>query len=259
MIASKSCDSSPPSEDTATLAELLSKEAEGVHKGSQPLISLKKEILKTICKTNNFKSSTELPLTMIKTYLFDLDDTLIDTSIYARLYPKIISLIERKKTLKGAELDMKAISFGLKKNKFGRWDTGDLCGGLGLLEEYYAELETAIEIESVLHDTVEGIFAKLKKKGMKIGIVSNSMQRTIQAYLTKYKLAKYVDFIFSSEDAGCRKDNDLYWKKLIEKQQLKPQECLMVGDDELEDVQIPAKFGFKTFLIQKPVDLEKVI
>lgn len=196
---------------------------------------------------------------MIKTYLFDLDDTLIDTRIYAQLYPEILSLIKAKRKITGTELDAKATSFGLKKNKYGRWDTGDLCKALGLLDEYYKELEKLIEVEPVLHDAVEKTFKQIRAKKKRIGIVSNSMHKTIQAYLTKYKLAKYVDVVFSSDDAGCRKDNNLYWKKLIEKHQLKPKECLMIGDDELEDVQIPAKFGFNTFLLKKPADFRTII
>ena len=195
---------------------------------------------------------------MIKTYLFDLDDTLIDARIYAQLYPKILLLIENKKKLKGTDLDRAAESFGLKKNKYGRWDTGDLCKGLGLLNEYYRELEKLIEVEPVLHDSVEKVFTKVKKKRAEIGIVSNSMQRTIRLYLVKYGLTNHVDFIFSSDDAGCNKDNGNYWKKLLETEKLNSKECLVIGDDELEDVQVPAKFGFKTFLLRSPADLETV-
>ncbi len=195
---------------------------------------------------------------MTKTYLFDLDDTIIDTKIYAQLCPKILFMIKSKKKLTGTDLDATAASYGLKKNKFGRWDTGDLCRELGLLEEYYQELEKLIEVLPVLHNAVEKIFKQVKAKKKTIGIVSNSMHRTIQLYLKKYGLSKYIDFIFSSDDAGYRKDKDIYWKKLIEKQILKPQECLMIGDDELEDIQIPARFGFNTFLIKSPGDLEKV-
>ena len=194
---------------------------------------------------------------MIKIYLFDLDDTLIDTKIYAQLYPKILFMIKSKKKLTGTDLDAKAASFGLKKNRFGRWDTGDLCRGLGLLDEYYGELEKLIEVEQVLHDSVEKVFTQLKSKKRTIGIVSNSMHKTIQAYLTKYTLTKYVDFVFSSDDAKCRKDSDTYWSKLIKKYKLNPEESLMIGDDELEDIQIPASFGFNTFLIKIPKDLEK--
>mgnify|MGYP001576070778 CR=1 FL=1 len=195
---------------------------------------------------------------MIKIYLFDLDDTLIDTRIYAQLYPVILSMIEKKKKMKSTELDQAAQSFGLKKNKYGRWDTGDLCRELNLLEEYYQVLEKQIKVMPVLHDTVISVFKKIKSKKKKIAVVSNSMHKTIQLYLKKSGLTKYIDFIFSSEDAGCLKDNDLYWKKLIETKGLNPRECLMIGDDELEDVQIPAKFGFKTFLLRNSKDLEKV-
>lgn len=207
---------------------------------------------------NKFKSSYILLLVMIKIYLFDLDDTLIDTKIYAKLYPKIISMLGRKKKLKGTELNKVAESFGLKKNKYGRWDTGDLCKELGLLDEYYKELEKVIGVEQVLDDGVEQVFTKLKSSRKIIGIVSNSMHRTIQLYLAKYNLIKYIDFIFSSDDAGSRKDKDSYWKKLIEKHKLKTNECLMIGDDGLEDIKIPKKFGFKTFLIKNPADLQKV-
>lgn len=195
---------------------------------------------------------------MIKTYLFDLDDTLIDTKIYAHLYPIILAMIKEKKKLKGAQLEAKAVSFGLKKNKSGRWDSADLCKEFGLLEEYYAKLESLIEVKAVLYSQVEQVFTKLKKNEVKIGVVSNSRSRTIQLYLLKYDLSKYVDFVFSSDAAGCRKDSVLYWKKLIEKQKLKPQECLMIGDDHLEDQKIPAKLGFKTFLINYPADLQKI-
>ncbi len=117
-------------------------------------------------------------------------------------------------------------------------------------------MEKLIEVEPVFHDSVENVFTSLKSKKKAIGIVSNSMHRTIQLYLKRYNLSEYVDFIFSLDDAGCRKDNDIYWKKLIKKQKLKPSECLMIGDDELEDGQIPLKFGFKTFLIRNSNDLE---
>lgn len=195
---------------------------------------------------------------MIKNYLFDLDDTLIDTKIYARLYQKILSMIKSKKKLTGTDLDAKAASFGLKKNKFGRWDTGDLCRELGLLDDYYKELEKLIAVEQVLHDAVEEVFIKIKKNKQKIGIVSNSMHRTIQLYLKKYGLSKYIDFIFSSDDVGCLKNKEKYWETLVGRHDLNPQDCLMVGDDELEDIKIPASFGFNTFLIKNKKDLEKV-
>ena len=194
---------------------------------------------------------------MIKVYLFDLDDTLIDTKIYAKLYPKILPIIEKETGLKGSKLDQKARQLKLKENKAGRWDSGDLCRELGLLDQYYPELEKLIKVVPVLHNRVRFVFNQLRVKKRRIGIVSNSMRKTIKIYLKKYGLK--VDFVFSQDDAGCRKDQNNYWKKLIKKEKLNPEECLVIGDDKIEDVKIPLKFGFQTYHLKKPARLKEIL
>lgn len=196
---------------------------------------------------------------MIKVYLFDLDDTLINTKIYIELYGPILQLIENRTGLKDAKLDEKAKLLGLTKNKYQRWDTGDLCREFGLLDEYYEILERLISVIPVLHNTVKTVFKKIKTKGRRIGIVSNSMHKTIQTYISKYGLSNYVDFIFSEEDASFRKISDKYWKNLIEKEKLNPADCLVIGDNEKEDVEIPQKFGFRTYHLKDPLELKAVL
>ena len=83
------------------------------------------------------------------------------------------------------------------------------------------------------------------------------MTRTIKAYLNRYKLNDYIDFIFSIDDSGCKKRDEKYWKTLIEKKKLNPEECLVIGDDIIQDVKTPERVGFNTFLIKKPSDLKK--
>ncbi len=194
----------------------------------------------------------------IKVYLFDFDDTIISTKIYAELYQPLLKMIKSKLKLTDPQLNQKAEDLGLKKNKFGRWDTGDLCRELNLLEEYYQVLEKQIKVMPVLHDTVINVFKKIKAKKRKIAVVSNSMRRTVNAYLHKYNLEKYLDFTFMRDDAQCKKSDDTYWKTLIKKHKLNPKECLVIGDDPEQDGAIPEKFGFNTLIIKSPKDLEKV-
>ena len=193
----------------------------------------------------------------IKIYLFDLDDTIIDTKIYAKIYTPILNMIQKKLDLNNKQLDEKAKELNLEKNKFSRWDTGELCKELNLLEEYYKILEKQIKVMPVLHKTILNVFREIKKQNKKIGIVSNSMTRTIKAYLNRYKLNDYIDFIFSIDDSGCKKRDEKYWKTLIEKKKLNPEECLVIGDDIIQDVKTPERVGFNTFLIKKPSDLKK--
>lgn len=199
-------------------------------------------------------------IVVITTYLFDLDDTIIDSTIYARIYPQIISLIKFRFDLTSNDLDHKAQELGLKKNKFSRWDTGELCKKLGLLKEYYAILEEQIKVSPVLHNMVMTVFTNIKSRKKKIAVVSNSMTRTIQLYIKRYKLNNYLDFVFSYDDAQSnKKNNEKYWVILIQKHKLIPKECLVVGDDSEQDRNVPRKLGFQTFLLKKPEDLRQLI
>lgn len=196
---------------------------------------------------------------MIKCYLFDLDDTLIDSSIYHALYEPVMRRVRKELNISEKDLIIKLDSLKIRKNKIGNHDTGDACKRLGLLDIYYEELEKHIKIHHVLRDDVTGLFEHLRKNKKHIAIASDSMRKTICLYLDIYGLSDKIDFVFSAEDAGCKKDDGKYWEKLIEEHRLKPEECMMIGDNEIEDVEIPRRFGFKTFHIKKEDDLKRII
>jgi len=195
---------------------------------------------------------------MITTYLFDLDDTLINTAVYEKIYPYVIKKIRLQFKLTEEMLDKEAEKMGLKRNKYGHWDTGELCKGLDMLDMYYQELERAIEVDSFVDEKALYLVSNLKMRGKRIGIVSNSMHRTIQTYLKKYGLARYVDLVFSSDDAGCHKDQDKYWSQFLTKFNLKASECLMCGDNVEEDINKPRMLGFRTFHVLRPADLMRI-
>ena len=186
---------------------------------------------------------------MVSTYIFDLDGTLINIRIYSEMYLEILKLIESKLGLFGEELDIKAALFGLVKGDHGRYDSGDLCRELGLLAEYYEILDRHIKVRKRVHDDAFLVLSELKKKGLRVGVASNSMHRTIQSYLNKYDLLEFVDFIFSSEDAGRRKNDPVFWERLIAAEDLVPTECLIIGDSKLEDIEVPGTFEFNGFYV----------
>ena len=189
----------------------------------------------------------------ITTFLFDLDDTIIDSRIYAEIYQPILWMIKKR----GIDVEQEVRKLGLEKNRFGRVDTGDLCKKLGLLKEYYHIFSKHLEVIPSLKKEIIPVLKKLK--GKKIGIISNSMRQTIELYLNQYKLGEYFAFIFSFEDAGCKKHNDECWKKLIKMKSLNPKECLVIGDNPIDDEKIPKKLGFNTFLIKESKDLKQVL
>ena len=186
---------------------------------------------------------------MVKYYLFDLDGTLINVSVYAEMYPEILALIGSKRSLSKEEIFVKADESGLVLNEYDRYDSGELCKIFDLLEKYYVVLSKYVAVKKRVHSDAKLVLSSLKESGFVVAIVSNSMRRTILSYLEKYALDGYVDFIFSSEDAGCNKNDPLYWKKLIAAKELDVTECLVVGDNKYEDVKVPMELGFKSFYV----------
>jgi HAD superfamily hydrolase (TIGR01549 family) len=190
---------------------------------------------------------------MITTFLFDLDDTIIDGQIYAEMYQPVLTMIQEKT---GIAADKKAQEVGLQKNTFGRWDTGDLCRKLGLLEEYYRILEEHVRVREYLK---KEIFPLLEKISGKKGIVSNSMRRTIMMYIEKYGIKEHFDFVFSYDEAESSKKEEEYWQKLIATYDLVPKQCLVIGDNPVDDIAMPSTFGFHTLLINESKDFEKIL
>lgn len=196
---------------------------------------------------------------MINTYLFDLDDTLIDVKIYRELYGLILKSIKEELNLSDKEMEDLPGKLNLKMNSKGRLDTGEMCRKLGLLELYYEKLNKLIDVMPVLNEKVKEVFTSIAEQGKRIGIVSNSMDRTIRLYLRKYALMNFVDFIFSCDSTKSRKNDIKYWKKLIEFEKLAPEECLIIGDDPVEDVEVPESLGFNTKLVKNPDDFKELL
>ncbi len=192
---------------------------------------------------------------MPKNYLFDLDGTIINPKIYAMIYPDILRMIMAKTGLAFAQINEKAYELNLPQNVYGNWDTGELCRHFDLLEDYYHLLEDNIKKDYLLSGKIITLFRKLKSGHKTIGIVSNSMTRTIQIYLEKFQLAEFVDFVFSADDAGCRKSDPGFWQKLISAKNIDPKDSLIIGDDHFEDKELPQSFGFQSRQMKKDFDL----
>lgn len=193
----------------------------------------------------------------VNTYLFNLH-TLVGTKVYADIYDQFVSYLKKKFKWSDKELDAKAKELKLKKTN-GRYDSGELSREFGTLDFYYKILQQNIQFDEFVHNKVSEVLMYLKNNGMKIGVISNSMIKTIQLYIRTYRWVGFIDFTFSAEEADAKKNEDAFWKKLIEDEKLNPKECLVVGDDPVQDVRMPKRCGFRTMSVKKLEDLSKII
>ena len=74
--------------------------------------------------------------------------------------------------------------------------------------------------------------AKLKAEGYKLALGSNSVRVTIDMMLGKADLLKYMDFTLSNQDVSKSKPDPEIYNKAIKRLGLKPQECLIVEDNQ---------------------------
>ena len=186
---------------------------------------------------------------MIQTYIFDLEDTIIDKSIYARIYTPIIeSLLE---TLKISKIELQEIITKIKEET-GREkvDTFELCKKLNSTELYYKVLKRYVKhTYSLKTKNISKVFKKINASKKKIGVVSKSEKRTIELFLKRFNLLEYVDFI----EPG-NKNTVLYWV-LLEKKYKLDKDQTMVIDDSNEILDIAEHAGYKVLNVK---DLDNI-
>ncbi len=193
---------------------------------------------------------------MIKAIIFDLDQTLINF-----LKMKKTSLREAIDGMIDAGLDMDADTafdiiwdlydeFGIEDNQIfqkflekviGKVDYRILAYGVnayrrvknGFLSAYPGTKRTLI---------------KLRQHGLKLAIVSDAPRLKCWLRLTSMKIDDFFDVVVSLDDTGSEKPSRLPFEKAVSDLNLKPEECIMVGDNPRRDIIGASLFGMKTCL-----------
>ena len=106
--------------------------------------------------------------------------------------------------------------------------------------EKYSKMIREYRIDnSVLFDGTHELLSCLKKS-FKLAIVSNSDNYTANKTIDKHDLRKYFDVVVISEDIGYEKNTGIPFENALHCLKLRPEEVIMIGDNEEEDI-IPAK------------------
>ncbi len=110
-----------------------------------------------------------------------------------------------------------------------------------------AQLFRISSIEYVqVYPHVRDALALLRQKGCRLWLLSNA-QRAFTAYeLRALELDTLFDGIYISSDYCCRKPDSRFYRALLEEQRLKPEHCLMIGNDRNTDIAGAAALGMDT-------------
>ena len=193
---------------------------------------------------------------MAKAILFDLDNTLID-------------FMKMKKKASDAAISG-MIKAGVKINKKEAWELLEkLFSKHGLeyqqiFNEFLAETLGHVDLRILAaavveyrkvkgglllpYKNVKPVLEKLRKKGYKLGIVTDAPKFQAWTRLYEMKLDNYFDIVVTLDDARGLKHTGLPFEKAVDLLRMKPHEIAMVGDWISRDIMPANSLGMKTVL-----------
>lgn len=170
---------------------------------------------------------------MIKAVIFDMDGVLIDAKEWhyeslnraLRLFGFEISRYDHLTTYDGLPTRRKLEMLSLE-NKL----PFELHEFINEMKQIYTmELVYANCKPSFVH---EYALASLKSLGYKLGVASNSVRNTVEVMLSKACLYEHLDVVLSNEDVSNPKPDPEIYINAIDRLGLRPDECLIVEDNE---------------------------
>lgn len=105
------------------------------------------------------------------------------------------------------------------------------------LHEFINEMKQQYTMD-ITHQLCKPVFhhqyalSKLKESGYHLAVASNSIRNTVKVMMEKSALMPYLDFYLSNQDVLNGKPDPEIYNLAISKLGLKPEECLVVEDNE---------------------------
>jgi beta-phosphoglucomutase len=169
----------------------------------------------------------------IKAIIFDMDGVLIDAKDWhyealnkaLALFGFSISRYDHLVTYDGLptkkKLEMLTLERGLPKG----------------LHHFINELKQIYTMEMIFQKCKpvfyhEYALSRLKAEGYRLAVASNSIRQTVELMMEKSNLARYMDLMLSNQDVSKPKPDPEIYNTAIARLGLKPEECLIVEDNQ---------------------------
>ena len=203
----------------------------------------------------------------LKAVLFDLDGTLLpmDQNVFIKAY---FGGLTRRLAPRGyaPEAVIDAIwrgtaamvkNTGEKTNEEVFWDAFDSIFGERIREEipvfdaYYAEDFPKVRKSCGYDARASRVIEAVRKKGLRVALATNPL---FPAVATENRIAwaglrpDDFEYFTTYENSRHCKPNLDYYRDILEQMGLRPEECLMVGNDVSEDM-VTRNLGMQVFLL----------
>lgn len=192
---------------------------------------------------------------MIRAVVFDMDGVLIDAKEWhydalnraLRLFGLEITRADHLTTFDGlptrAKLEIMSVTedFPRELHSFVN----------ALKQEYTMELINSRCRPSFPHQYA---LATLKRRGLKIGVASNSVRNSVTAMMERSHLDGYLDVMLSNEDVAHAKPDPEIYRLAMDRLGVTPPEVLIVEDNE-HGIQAAQAAGAHVMVVRSPSDV----
>ncbi|MDH5461820.1 MAG: HAD-IA family hydrolase, partial [Candidatus Bathyarchaeota archaeon] len=107
-------------------------------------------------------------------------------------------------------------------------------------------------VDSTLYPEVKAVLLELKRRGLKVGLISNGYEEEIDLVLERADLEKETfDIIIGVDTIKKVKPNPDIFKYAISKLDVKPEETMFIGDNVEADYEGAENVGIHALLIDR--------
>lgn len=107
-----------------------------------------------------------------------------------------------------------------------------------------------------VYEGTKEMLENLHKKGKKVYLLSNAQEIFTSYELRFLGLTDYFDDIFISSSCQCKKPDTKFYQMLMDKHNLKIEECLMIGNDNTTDIAGAKELGMDSLYIHSNLSPE---
>lgn len=169
----------------------------------------------------------------IKAVIFDMDGVLIEAKDWhyealnkaLRLFGMEISRYDHLVTYDGLPTMKKLEMLSVERRLPVR-----LHGFINDMKQLYTMEIVYAQCKPKFHH--EYALSRLKKEGYRLAVASNSIKNTIDVMMRRASLLEYLEFYLSAQDVSFGKPNPEIYITAIKRLGLKPQQCLVVEDND---------------------------
>jgi len=187
--------------------------------------------------------------------IFDLDGTLIDSKIdFREMKRRNTRLLEASGVEQGL-LTEEMLNYDIERRAIEDLRTKGVSEEkIQRIFQKVADIMNEIELEAIqdaqLLDGVAETLEKLKKLGLKIGIITRSCREYANRILEKFDLKKLIDVVAARDDVLKQKPDPEHPRYLMEILSVKSSETILIGDHPM-DALCAKNIGMRFFLIPK--------